>query len=414
MVAAAPVMVAPTPQAPPNTARVVAATPSIPATPTTPAPAQLPGSTLPQPQRGPSTAVKGMIATALGIFIIFMVWFLLDRMASNRDKETLYRLTTLAAKEGTTEVPVNRKELDILLNGAVNVSSNEHRTSIYSALRYAKATDNTDIDASIIRVATSREMLAEVKKVLLEDVIRLRNNPSAVPPLLDFAQSSTDTKGTSHALKAIRNMADEMHFESILKILTSASSAEVRTNAEDVLATIIGKSNNADRLAATLSQQYSTATTQDVRLSMLRLMGRCGGEKALSAVRSILAEGDSQKTIAAINALGSWGDNTGFPVLLDFIKESQDPAMRARAFDAAQKFMAPHNESPDAEEKWTQLANQAKSPEEQLKLIQGLANVPGDWPLKLVETFTKSDDNNVSAKAKRAIDHMNELRKSKD
>ena len=353
-----------------------------------------------------------MIATTLGIFIIMMVWVILDRMAGNRDKETLYRLTTLAAKEGTTEVPVNRKELDILLNSATNVSSNERRISIYTALRYAKATDNTDIDATIARVATSREMLPEVKKVLLEDVIRLRNNPSVVRPLLDFARSSTDPKTTVHAMKAFRNIADESHFESVLKILTSTSSTEVRNTAEDVLAAIIRKSSNPGRMADALSQQYSTASNQDIRLCMLRLMGRCGGDKALAAVRSILAEGDSQKTIAAINALGSWGDKSGFPVLLDFIKESQDPAMRARAFDAAQKFMTAHNESPGAEEQWTLLANQAKTPEEQIKLIHGLANVPGDWPLKLVETFTKSDDDDVADKAERALNYMKEQRKT--
>ncbi len=389
----------------PKTSRVVAVNPTKVAT-TTAATA-----TVAKPKRGVSNAMKGMIATMLTISILIVSWVLVDRMGSNRDAETLNKLITKAAQANTTEIPVNKKELDVLLGSAVNVSFNKHRSSIYKALLLAKSSDGTDIDGTIATFVTSREMLADVKEVLIRDVLRMRNNPSVVPTLITFASSTTDAKAATAALKAIRFMAEDRHFEPLLKIIQSTSNAEVRRAAEETMGEIIRKSSNKERLADTLSIQYATALNQEIRHCLLRLMGVCGGEKALSTVREILRGSDQQQIIAAIMALGSWGDQTGFPALVDFIKESRDPAMRARAFDSAQKYLGQLKDNPNEEQQWNLLSGQAKTREEQMKIIQGIANLEGDWPLNLVQTFMKSDDDEIAQKAKRALDYMQNLRK---
>lgn len=352
-----------------------------------------------------------MIATVLTISIIIVAWVLVERMGSNRDAETLNKLITKAAQANTSELPINKKDLDILLGSAVNVSFNKHRSSIYKALLLAKSSDGTDIDGTIAMFVTSREMLADVKEVLIRDVLRMRNNPSVVPTLLTFATSTPDAKAATASLKAIRFMVEDRHFDPLLKIIQGTSNAEIRRAAEETMGEIIRKSSNKDRLADTLSLQYTTALNHEIRHCLLRLMGICGGEKALSTVREILRGNDPQQTIAAIIALGSWGDQTGFPVLVDFLKESRDPAMRGRAFDAAQKYLSQVKENSTEEQQWNMLSNQAKTREEQMKIIQGIANLEGEWPLKLIQTFMKSDDDQISKKAERALDYMKDRRK---
>jgi hypothetical protein len=398
-----------------NPSRVVAVTPtkvaSAATTATATATAATAAATVPTRKRGVSNALKGMIATVLTISILILAWVLIERMGSNRDAETLHKLITQAAQTNTTEIPVTKKDLTILLGSAANVSFNKHRSSIYKTLLLAKSTDGTDIDGTIAAFVTSREMLAEVKEVLIRDVLRMRGNPSVVPVLLAFASSTSDAKAATASLKAIRFMVEDRHFDPLLKIVQSTTNAEVRRAAEETMGEIIRKSSNKDRLANTLSLQYTTALNHEIRHCLLRLMGICGGETSLATVREILTGSDPQQTIAAIIALGSWGDQSGFPVLVDFLKESRDPAMRARAFDAAQKYLGQVKDNPNEEQQWTMLSNQAKTRDEQMKILQGAANLDGEWPLKLVETYTKSDDDQIVQKAERALDYMKNLRK---
>jgi hypothetical protein len=281
----------------PKTSRVVAVTPTK-VTTTTAA-----TTTVPKRRRGVSNATKGMIATMLTISILIVSWVLVDRMGSNRDAETLNTLITKAAQPNTTEIPVNKSELNILLGSAANVSFNKHRNSIYKTLLLAKSSDGTDIDGTIATFVTSREMLADVKEVLIRDVLRMRNNPSVVPTLVTFASSTPDAKAAAASLKAIRFMAEDRHFDPLLKIIQNTSNAEVRRAAEETMGEIIRKSNNKERLADTLALQYSTALNHEIRHCLLRLMGVSGGEKALSTVREILLGNDPQQIIAAVRAL---------------------------------------------------------------------------------------------------------------
>jgi HEAT repeat protein len=388
-----------------KTSRVVAVTPTQVTTATTST------ATLPKPKRGLSTAAKGMIATVLVISIAIMSWVIIDRMGSSRDSEVLHKILTKAAQPTTKEIPVNKKELDILLGSAVDVSLNKDRNVIYKALLLAKSSDNSDIDAIISQFVTTREMLPEVKKMLIAEVLRLRNNPTIVPTLLTFAGSTADANAASSALKAIRAMAEDRHFEPLLKIVQNTTNAEVRAATEATLGEVIRKSSNKNRLADTLALQYGTALNQEIRHCLLRLLGVCGGEKSLATVREILSGSDQQQMIAAIMALGSWGDASGFPALVDFLKESRDPGMRKRAFDAAQKYLGQQKDNPKEEEQWNMLSNQAKTSEEQKNIIQGIANLEGEWPLKLIQAYMKSEDEGVVAKAERALSHMKEMRK---
>jgi serine/threonine protein kinase len=363
-----------------------------------------------------SNAAKTMIAAVLGILAVLLAWMLIDRQSQNRETGIYNEMIQYAAKGDATELPVTKHKLDILLRSAVNVSANEHRQTIYKALYLAKATDGTDVDKAIAEFATTREMLPEVKKILIRDVIRMRKNPAVVPILIQYASTTADAPSAVAALEAVRFMAGGEQFDQFLNVIQTTTHAEVRKAAEDTAAEILRKAPSRTAFADRLATSHATAVDENIRHSFLRLLGRCGGPKALEVVRAALADTDQKNQIAAIMALGSWGDDAGFPILADYVAAATDDSLRNRAFESALRFVSDSTVEHDPkawEEQWTMLSKQSKTRAEQEKLIRGLVNLDTDWALKLVEGYTQSDDDNIADLAVRAVENIKERRKTK-
>lgn len=362
-------------------------------------------------KKGVSNAIKAMIATAMTIAIAILSWVIIDRMEQNKLEEKLDLLISDAARASATELPVTREDLDLLLASAADVGRNDRRAAIYKALLLAMPTDGTNIDDVITEFATSREMLPDVKQTLIRDVLRMRKNPAIVPDLLEYASITPDAKSAADALQAVRFLADDDYFEPIIGIFLGSSDPTVRKAAEDTAAVIIEKSRKKKRLGDLVAVEYASAITNEVRNALLRLLGACGGEKALLTVRGIFASNDNQQTVAALSALGAWGDESGFPVLMEFISNSRDPNLRTRAFDAAYRYLRNHAGSSASTEQWKQLSNLTRTREEQMKMLQNIANLEAEWALNTVRTYAKSDDERVAKKAASALDYMLERQK---
>lgn len=365
--------------------------------------------------RGLSNAAKTTIAAILALLVILVGWVLLDRSGRNRETKAYNEMITEAAKGDATEVLVNKVKLDILLEAAANTGVNEHRQTIYKALFLAKATDGTDVDARIAEFATRREMLPDVREVLIRDVLRKRKNPSVVPTLMAFARSTSESRAAVAALQAVRFMAGDDQIEPFISVIETTSQEDIRKAAEDTLAEIIRKTRNRTDCANRLATSYESAVNDNIRQSLLRLLGRCGGDKALEIVKKALA--DEKDQVAAIVALGGWHDDSAFSILLDFIASAKDPQKRGRAFDAALKFVSdPVNisEKVVGEKQWSQLVATAKTRGEQEGLIRGLVNFDDPWAEKLIENYAKSDDDKVANLAEKALDHMRERKRASD
>jgi len=235
-----------------------------------------------------------------------------------------------------------------------------------------------------------------------------------VPILLQYASSTTDARSAVSALQAVRFMAGEEQFDQFIGVIQTTTNADIRKAAEETAAEIIRKSSNRAAFADRLAISHSTAVDENIRHSLLRLLGRCGGPKALEVVRAALADSDQKNQIAAIMALGHWGDDSGFPILADYISAASDDSLRNRAFESALRFVSDTTVEHDPkawEDQWTMLSKQAKTRVEQEKIIRGLVNFDTDWALRLVEGYTKSDDDRIADLAERALDQMKENQK---
>ena len=339
-------------------------------------------------KKGLSNGVKTVIAAVLGILAVVLAVFLLKKSGQNAENKLYNEMITLVEKDAK-EVPVDKRRLEILLRTATNVGANDKREEIYMALYLAKATDGSDVDARIAECAITQEMIPNIRIVLLRDVLRKRNNPAIIGTLMKFARSTKDVPAAVAAIEATRFMIDDSHLAEFLDIIKTSNETEMTIAVEANAAKIIEKSNSKKALANAITAAYDSAPNDSIRHTLLRLMGPIGGNKALELVKKNLDSGSMNDNLAAFVALGKWGDRDGYTTLIEFLDTSKNLDIRNRAFNAAFEFA--FQSKTDIQENWTQLSEQAKTKDAELKLIRGLVRVkPEPWVYVIIQKYADS------------------------
>lgn len=365
----------------------------------------------PAPKKPIPNSVKVVIAIVLSIIVIFLVMFINGRMNANKETAKFNEMIKLAAKEETTEILVDKDKLFILLRNASTSSGQQDRSAIYRALILAKASDKTEIDREIAEYSIKEDMFNDIRIVLLREVLGKRKNPAVVPTLVKYSETAPEPKIALAAIEACREMANEAHFNAFLDLLKNTSDEILRKAAEDNLATIISKSNSLSLFRNDLISTYKSAPLDSVKHATLRLLGRVGGEQALALVKENLKASDQRTKVVALGALGNWVDSAGFDLLITQVATEPDPANRKLAFDAAIKCAATTQDKP--EQAWRKIAEQSTTPEDQIKLINGLAAYSADpWVFEIINNIIKtSKDPSVLERAKKAVAYLEKMKK---
>ncbi len=367
---------------------------------------------VPKKKQGMSSGIKAVIAVVLGLLTVVLAVTMLKKSGNNAETKIYNQMITIAAKPDATELPIDANKLDILLRNAVSVASNKDRYVVYKALFLAKATDGTDIDGKIAEFATTREMIPNIRIVLIRDVLRKRKNPAVIGTLLDYARSTDDTSAAVASLEAIRFMVTEEHFTGFIEIIQTTEKSAVRKAAETNAAKIIDNAGSKDSLEATLAAAHDNAFNDVVRHSMLRLLAGIGGEKALDLAKENLQSDENQNQIAAIVALGNWKYQTGFKALIDFIASGPELQLRGRAYDSAIGYATESEDN--IEENWKMVAEQAKTQDEKIKLIRGVAISKAEpWAFAILQEIVNDSDNDKAVDlAERAIVHLKDVQQT--
>jgi len=403
---AAPAAQAPTAQAPAAEAPVAAVNLTTAAKTTAP--------------KGPGTSAKIAIAAVLAVIVLIGGWVILDRLSQNRDNKIYNQLVALGADPETVEVPMNRKGLDIMLRAAMDIKSNSERGAVYQTLILASPTDGTDIDLEIVNFATTRTMVEDIREMLITLVLGRRGNPVIVTPLLDFAEKTDKTAAAIASVRAVRRLVDESHFDRLLNTVQFTGNVEMRRAAEEAITEIFRKTSQPEKFASKLHGIYRTAGNDEARHAAVRLAGRIADASSLDLIREILDSGEVKDKIAAISALSTWGNGEGFPVLINFFNTTEDQQLRSRAFEAAMRYATALDErQADAmlrQDVWSQLSLNARTSEEQERVVRGLAiNDRDEWVVPLLQGFTReTNPDRVIDVAERAIRSVNERRRNRE
>jgi serine/threonine protein kinase len=359
---------------------------------------------------------KVAIAAVLGILVLLIGGLVASKMGASKTAKQFNELVKTAADPATTELPVDRQQLETLLTSVVTPGSNSARETVYKALYLAKSTDGTDIDDLIVEAAIKPETNTSIRQALLARVVGQRKNPAIVPKLVAFARSTEDAQGAKAALDAVSSLGSDDEFPLLLDVIQFTGSVPVRQAAEASAGKIIAKSAQRGEFAGILATAHGTATNEDTRHALLRLLGRAGGDKAEEIIRNALEDGSELDRQTAVKALGQWPDDSMFQTLSDFIAETKDENLRSRAFDSALDFLRDKSRKRGDQENeafWKTLASNAKTSAEQLAMVRALANnEPTGWAISVVEYFfNQSDSDQVQDLADKALARMRERAK---
>ncbi len=353
---------------------------------------------------------KGAIAAVLGILVLLLAYFFINQLKRSKITGRYNELVAKAADISVKELPIDARDLDILLDSVRSAGTNVDRETVYRALFIAQPTDGTDIDGKIFELATSAGIHRDIRNALISRIVGPRRNPAMADKLIAYAKSAPDDSAAKAALDAVVAIGGDDQFPDLIGIIQSSSSSEIRRAAEQSAGQILVKT--ARRIASEndLAEAYAQAPNEESRHAFLRLLGLIGGAKASTIVTEVLEKGSESDKLAAVLALGQWPDASMFGPMMDFLAGTGEGNVRNRTHEQALRFLA---ENDGSEANWKRLAENAKTNAEQDRIIRSLAFRRHEpWAIAIVEGFAAASDNDdLIDLAEKAVHAMKERAK---
>ncbi|MGE9268538.1 MAG: protein kinase domain-containing protein [Verrucomicrobiales bacterium] len=367
-----------------------------------------------QEKKGLSNTGKAVIAAVMGILDILGGIVVLDRIDANRRTESLNAITQHFKEGDVTVVPLNQKQVDLVLEEVSSMGAKEERMTYFEALRLAEASDSTDIDLEVAKFATKGNMSDEVRKNLFK-VLELRGNEVALPLLIEYAQSGQNN--ATNALAAARKMATPTNFPDLLAIIRDTDDRDIRQEAERTLGHAISDSVDPLRFDSKLAEAYAAGTKEEVKDTYVRLMGLTGGSQSAKIIKENLGSSRPTAQVAAINALSKWPDRSQFGTLLDYATQASDPTLRADSFTGLMNILEKTEATSEYSDErlWSDLFALAQQDNEKFRIIDGLVRTKAPWALELVKKYDNEDEpDRISFKAERAVRFMENAMKKEN
>jgi len=228
------------------------------------------------------------------------------------------------------------------------------RESLYS-LRGAK------VDERIISSVSGAE-----PGVKVELIRSIANRPikSAVESLLRTVQDS-DSKVRLESWKALRDV-NERNLPELVSLMLNAQDETERGEAERTVATVANTFPKGERAIPMLEQ---LASTDDVEAScsLLRVLGKTGGDGGLDMLRGTLNEEDPKLVDAAIRGLSDWPGDEPMAELFKIAQTSESEVHKVLALRGYVRMIGLDDE---------------RDAQETVKLYRGAMNLAADASAK--------------------------------
>ena len=316
--------------------------------------------------------------------------------------------------EGDSQLAANgiqltEPELKRILNEATSMQENKQKPLILLVLRHAKAEGDYDISTRILNHTLKAKCPSNIRKGLLQDVISYHANPAHLKPLIDYATQSKEEDSAAAAITAMRSCSGDpkadAQIKDLLVLVKNSKSAAVRRSAEDTLKSIISASSKKSTYADDLFEAYQSAEDENVKLTMLRILGSAGSELALDALDDALHSDNPTYQSAALSAIGKLGNDDHITTLIKFLKEPKNKIMRKDAYKTIDQILrdGPERDSDTLKKIWTELNTTAETDAEKNYLIGGLAMQEHAWAIELLTPYTKDESDRIIDYSERAI-----------
>jgi HEAT repeat protein len=215
--------------------------------------------------------------------------------------------------------------LPLLLNSLANGSTTE-KLSAKTAIERLRG---EDVPSSIsAALKTSPPPL----RIALIEVLAERRALTTVGDLLTAANGD-DAKVRRAAMVALSQLASGNHLPGMFDAVLKAETGTEREAAEKAVAVVAGRIDDADARASAMVSAWAKFNAQD-QIALLPVLGRVGGAKVYTVVKSALTGEDPARRDAGLRALCNWPDSTVLDELLEAAQKADSTALRAMIFQA--------------------------------------------------------------------------------
>jgi len=185
--------------------------------------------------------------------------------------------------------------------------------------------------------------------------------------------------------KALRSLADESMLPALADLLVAAITSDERNELEQTTSVVALRCASANAAAEVLAGKLGKSADADA--SLLTVLTKRSGTKALEAVRKCVAGTNLEQKKAAVRAMSSWADTTPLKDLMAVAKDDADTSCRVLALRGYVRLVSDSNEPVGWKMKMFEVAlAAAKQPDSVKQVLSGLSNVKEVVALKMVMT----------------------------
>ena len=249
-----------------------------------------------------------------------------------------------------------------------------------AALAFASLTrlPGAAVDAALAKVLKSQNAGERAKTIEAFAARMDRRQNKAILA----ACSDADKDVRTAACKALRALGDDGMLAPLTDLLVAAQSGDERNELEQTVTAVALRCASADTAATVLSGKLGKS--EDADASLLTVLAKRSGAKALEAVRKCLAGTNPEQKKAAVRAMSAWADISPLNDLMAVAQNDSDAACRTLALRGYVRLVG-DSDKPVAEKvkMFESALAAAKQPDAVKQVLSGLSNVKEVAALKV-------------------------------
>jgi len=243
------------------------------------------------------------------------------------------------------------------------------------------------VDAAILAGAAEGDWRTRVE---LLDAAVARRIPNAVPTLLKAAADGHHAVRLA-GFKGLRELAGAEHYPALVELLVGAPTvADIEAAQRAVLAAgkqVEGLDGKVEPILAAMKD-----VRPEVHVAMLQALARCGGPKALGAVRAGVKHPDPNVQDAAVRALASWDDPAVMRDLQRLITSTDNATHSILALRGLVRLARAGKSADESVRILEQVRDVAKNPEGKRLLLAAASGIQAPRALAFVASFIGDPD----------------------
>ena len=258
-----------------------------------------------------------------------------------------------------------------------------------------------DVDGEIVRLIP--EAAPDVSVELIKAVVQRGMSGKEINAVLIKGARDGKPSVKKESYRALRAIGPFKTLPSLVQLLANAKTGSERADAEQAVVAVAGRAANKNQQIMPIMMMLPLTSEKDVKISMVRVLGKIGNDNGLRLIRRYLNDKDRDIKAAAIRSLSIWPKPDALEDLLKIAQTSDDQLHRTlalRGFIKQLSLPSKRDESQTIEmyQKAKALSTEAG---EKKMLLSALSDQQATWALKMAQEYL--NDKSVQSEAEGAI-----------